>query len=375
MAYFTRKKFGAVTRVDLDVGVAQYPVFVGQNPTNMFTTYILSAAKPQKVVLIADETTAELFGLAIEASFVGKEVEAIPLTVPDGEACKTWEVAGQLLAEIAASKVGRDDLIVALGGGAVSDLAGFVAHTYMRGVKYAIVSTTLLSMVDACVGGKAAIDLAAGKNLVGAFQQPIAVMADIRALDKLPDIELKSGLAEAAKTAFLDGEEFTSWCLEHAQGLLERDHELLGELVLRCMEFKAIVVASDPHDHGARECLNYGHTLGHAIERLAGYGQIAHGIAIAEGIRFASRVSVQVSGASIETVRAQDGLLDALEIPRVDQRWSPLDTMEAMLSDKKVRNSKIRMVLMAAIGQWEVAQIDDAIVFEHLRAWEASGAQ
>jgi len=355
------------------VGVAEYPVFVGDNPISMFATYVVSVAKPKKVVVIADETTAELFGIRIETVFITKEVQVIPLTVPDGEACKTWEVAGELLEAIADAKVGRDDLIIALGGGAVSDLAGFVAHTYMRGVKYAIISTTLLSMVDACVGGKAAIDLAAGKNLAGAFHQPIAVMADMRALVGLPDCEFKSGLAEAAKTAFLDGDEFTAWCEVNAEKILARDCEVLTDLVLRCMEFKAIVVASDPEDHGARECLNYGHTLGHAIERLAGYGQIAHGIAVAEGIRFAARVSVQISGASIETVRRQDKLLDMFEIPVVAQRWSPLDTMEAMLSDKKVRNGKIRMVLMKALGAWEVAELDDSIVFEHLRLWEASG--
>ena len=372
MAYFTRKKFGEVTRMDLDIGVAQYPVFVGDNPIAMFLTYVLSAANPKKVALIADETTAELFGIPCETAFVSQGVEVVPLTVPAGEACKSWEVAGQLLEALAQAKLDRGDMVVALGGGAVSDLAGFVAHTYMRGVAFAIISTTLLSMVDACVGGKAAVDLPRGKNLAGAFHHPVAVMADIRALAQLPREEYASGLAEAAKTAFLDGEEFTAWCEDHAEALLKRDRSTLTDLVLRCMEFKAIVVASDPTDLGARECLNYGHTLGHAIERLAGYGAIAHGIAVAEGIRFASRVSVQVAGATPATVRRQDDLLDALGIQRVGERWTPLDTMDAMLGDKKVRAGKIRMVLMREIGAWEVAEIEDDIIFEHLRAWEAS---
>ena len=373
MAYFTRKKFGCVTRVDLDIGVAQYPVFVGENPTNMFATFVASSAKPRKIALIADETTAELFGIMYEAAFVAQGIEVVSLTVPAGEACKTWEVAGQLLEALAQAKLDRSDMVIALGGGAVSDLAGFVAHTYMRGVRFAIISTTLLSMVDACVGGKAAVDLAAGKNLAGAFQHPIAVMADTRCLKQLPDLEFQSGLAEAAKTAFLDGDEFTGWCEDNADAILARDGAFLTELVIRCMEFKAIVVASDPEDHGARECLNYGHTLGHAIERMAGYGVIPHGIAIAEGIRFASRVSVQVSGASIETVIRQDSLLDRFGIPIVTDRWAPLEMVEAMRADKKARGGTIRMVLMAAIGQWEVAQIEDTVICEHLRAWEASG--
>ena len=374
MAYFTRKKFGDVTRMDLDLGVAQYPVFVGDNPRSMFVTYVMASAKPKKVALIADETTASLFGLDYETAFVSQDVEVIPLTVPDGEACKTWTVAGQLLDALAQARLDRADLVVALGGGALSDLAGFVAHTYMRGVAFAIISTTLLSMVDACVGGKAAVDLPAGKNLAGAFHHPVAVMADIRALSQLPNSEFASGLAEAAKTAFLDGDEFTSWCEEHAEALVNRDKAVLTDLVLRCMEYKAIVVASDPTDLGARECLNYGHTLGHALERLAGYGAIAHGVAVAEGIRFASRVSVQVVGASPETVRRQDALLQALAIPAVTQRWAPLETMDALLGDKKVRGGKIRMVLMRQIGDWEVAEIADDIIFEHLRAWEASGS-
>jgi len=375
MNYFTRKKFGNVTRMDIDVGVAEYPVFVGDNPTSMFVKYILSADQPNKVVMIADENTAELFGLMYETAFVSQGVEVVALTVPDGEACKTWEVAGQVLEAIAAAKVDRNDMVIALGGGAVSDLAGFIAHTYMRGVRYAIIATTLLSMVDACVGGKAAVDLRAGKNLAGAFHQPIAVMADMRCLEHLPGKEFRSGLAEAAKTAFLDGDEFTSWCEQNATGLVERDKALCTDLVLRCIEFKAIVVASDPEDHGARECLNYGHTLGHAIERLAGYGVIPHGIAIAEGIRFASRVSVQVSGASFETVMRQDALLDTFGIEPIKERWSPLEVMEAMLADKKVRNNKIRMVLLQDVGHWEVAEISDDIIFEHLRGWEASGSQ
>ena len=374
MAHFTRKKFGEVTRMDLDIGVAGYPVFVGDNPVAMFITSVMATANPKKVALIADETTAELFGIAYETAFVSQGVEVIPLTVPEGEACKSWEVAGQLLEALAQARLDRTDMVVALGGGAVSDLAGFVAHTYMRGVAYAIISTTLLGMVDACVGGKAAVDLPSGKNLAGAFHHPVAVMADMRTLAHLPADEFASGLAEAAKTAFLDGEEFTAWCEEHATALVERDKAALTDLVLRCMEYKAIVVASDPTDLGARECLNYGHTLGHAIERLAGYGVIAHGIAVAEGIRFAARVAVQVAGASPETVRRQDALLDALGIARLTQRWSPLETMDAMLGDKKVRDGKIRMVLMRAIGAWEVAEIADEVIFEHLRAWEASGA-
>jgi len=372
MAYFTRKKFGHITRMDLDVGVTEYPAFVGNNPTSMFATYVMGATTPNKVVMIADETTAELFGIMYETAFVSAGAEVIALTVPAGEACKTWEIAGQLLEAMAAAKVDRDDIVIALGGGAVSDLAGFIAHTYMRGVRYAIISTTLLSMVDACVGGKAAVDLKAGKNLAGAFHQPVAVMADMRCLEQLPEIEFKSGLAEAAKTAFLDGEEFTSWCEENTAGLVARDKTLCTDLVLRCMEFKAIVVASDPEDHGARECLNYGHTLGHAIERVSGYGTIPHGIAIAEGIRFASRVSVQISHASIETVMRQDALLEAFGIEPIKERWSPLEMMEAMRADKKVRNNTIRMVLMQEIGHWEVAEIADETIYEHLRGWEAS---
>jgi 3-dehydroquinate synthase len=372
MAYFTRKKFGNITRMDLDVGIAEYPVFVGDNPTSMFASYVVSSAKPHTVVIVADENIAQDLGVRYETAFISQGVKVVALTVPAGEACKSWKVAGELIEALADARIARDDVVVALGGGAVSDLVGFVAHVYLRGIGFAVISTTLLSMVDACVGGKAAVDLQAGKNLAGALQQPIAVMADIGCLERLPDEEFQSGLAEVAKTAFLEGDEFTTWCEQHVDAINDRDKAVLTDLILACMEFKAIVVASDPYDQGARECLNYGHTLGHAIEHEAGYGTITHGRAIAEGIRFASRVSVQVSGAPVEAVLRQDRLLDAFNVSPITQRWAPVKLLEAMQSDKKIRGGKIRMVLMEDIGQWEVTELDNELVLEHLRAWEAS---
>jgi 3-dehydroquinate synthase len=338
----------------------------------MFASYVVSSAKPNRVVIIADENIADTFGVRYETAFISQGVMVTALTVPAGEACKSWKVAGELVEALAGAGISRDDVLVALGGGAVSDLVGFVAHIYQRGVGFAVISTTLLGMVDACVGGKVAVDLSAGKNLAGAFQQPIAVMADMRCLDSLADEEFQSGLAEVAKTAFLEGDEFTSWCERNVDAINSRDKAVLTDLVLACLEFKAIVVASDPYDHGARECLNYGHTLGHAIEHMAGYGEIPHGRAVAEGIRFAARVAVQVSSAPVEAVLRQDRLLDAFGIEPISQRWAPIKILEAMQSDKKVRGGKIRMVLMEDIGQWEVVELDDDLVLEHLRAWEAS---
>ncbi|MCL2024240.1 MAG: 3-dehydroquinate synthase [Coriobacteriia bacterium] len=384
MGYFPRKELDGITRMDIDVGEAAYPVFVGENPTAIFATYVLAATSARRIVLVADENTAELFGVMYETAFIAATAntttvpgsaataapEVIALTVPAGEACKTWDVVGQLCDAMAQAQVERDDLIVALGGGAVSDLVGFVAHIYKRGMAFALISTTLLSMVDAAIGGKTAIDLAGGKNLVGAFHHPLAVLADTRCLEHLSETEFSSGLAEVAKTAFIEGEELTAFCEEHAAALRARDAALCTELILRCMEFKAIVVASDPFDRGARECLNYGHTLAHAIEREAGYGAIAHGMAVAEGIRFAARVGVQMSGASMETVARQDALLTAFGIAPLAERWTPLQMMDALRADKKVRDGKVRMVLLADIGQWEVVSVDDEILIEHLRAWE-----
>jgi 3-dehydroquinate synthase len=224
-------------------------------------------------------------------------------------------------------------------------------------------------MVDSSVGGKTAVDLSAGKNLAGAFKQPLLVIADTAVLVSLPEGEWQSGLAEVAKSAVLDGEEFLSWMEAHAALASERDLDTVSEIVRRCVTFKAGVVSRDETEEGPRESLNYGHTFGHALEKTLGYGVVTHGAAVAEGMRFALRVSVEVAGADMALVKRQDDLLDRLGLGPLAVEASPSALLDAMHSDKKARSGSVRMVLIDAPGAWHCERVADLTLQEHLDQW------
>lgn len=270
--------------------------------------------------------------------------------------------------------LGRDCLVVALGGGVVGDLAGFVASAYMRGVPVVQVPTTLLAMVDSSVGGKTAVNLPEGKNLVGSFYQPSFVCADTDTLATLPEREWQCGCGEVAKSAVIDSDEFFFWLLGNAEAMVAREPAVVAEAIQRCVVFKAGVVARDKTESsGVRECLNYGHTLGHAIEACAGFGTFSHGACVAEGMRFAACVAAdgygEDGGFSAEFAEAQGEMLDALGLGRLDFDAAPGDLLAAMKRDKKVRGGELRFVLARDVAQWEIAGIPDARVLGCLTQW------
>jgi 3-dehydroquinate synthase len=240
-------------------------------------------------------------------------------------------------------------------------------------VAFAQVPTTLLAQVDSSVGGKTGVDLRAGKNLAGAFKQPLVVLADTAVLGSLPEPEWASGLAEVAKSAVIDSEEFLSWVERSEDGLRAREAAVVAEAVRRCVTFKARVVSADEREQGERECLNYGHTFGHALEAVAGYGTLAHGLAVAEGMRFAARLAVEVASAPMALVKRQDALLDALGLPFIAQRFEIQELLGAMRSDKKARNGSIRFVLPTAPGEWRCEAVAESTIVEHLAAWQSAG--
>ena len=373
MPVFTRTELDEATlRLDIDLGVASYPIFLGENAPSHFIKFVTENNDTRRVAIIADETTGGLFGLLYESMLITAGFEVVSLTVTAGEAVKNWHTAGQVLEALAQNRLERTDMVISLGGGVASDLSGFVAAVYQRGVKFAQISTTVLSMVDASVGGKTGVDLEGGKNLAGAFKQPEVILMDIDTLATLPGDEFKSGLAEVVKTALLSGEEFCGWLESSREAIMRREGKTLVEMIARCIEFKAGVVASDCTDLGARECLNFGHTLGHALEKLYGYGTVSHGAAVAEGMRFASRVSVQLAGGSMETVHRTDALLDMFGIAPLASPSRPLDIMEAMRSDKKVRSGEVRMVLLAKPGEWTCQAVPEDVLYDHLRAYDST---
>ncbi len=270
------------------------------------------------------------------------------VVVPAGEDSKSLAVAGEsLVGNGRRLGLTRDCAVVALGGGVVGDLAGFVASTYMRGIPFVQVPTSLLAMVDSSVGGKTGVNLPEGKNLVGTFKQPVYVCASTAVLATLDAREWACGCAEIAKASVIDSDEFFFWMMDHAAALDARDPVVVAEAIARSVVFKANVVAEDKTEsRGVRECLNYGHTLGHAVESLAGYGTFSHGAAVAEGMRFAARLGMDVVGTSAELVEAQDELLDALGLPAL--AWSAPADEDAGRHEARQEDPRRRGALRAA---------------------------
>ena len=321
--------------------------------------------------VIADQACSELF-LERMAEAVGEAGwQAVHLPIPDGERAKTLAVAEALYRQLAIREAQRDDLIVALGGGAAGDVAGFVAATYLRGMPVLQVPTTLLAMVDAAIGGKTAVNLPAGKNLVGAFHQPVGVLADVAALATLPEGEFRSGLGEVAKYALAFDRGLVG-LLERETGRLigpggPRERELLADIVRRCAEIKAGIVSADERDTAERLFLNYGHTLGHALERLDDFAGRSHGEAVSIGCMFAARLAERLGVASSGLVDRHIRLLEPLGLPTGGPLPEPGRVLDAMRMDKK-RRGGLRFVLLEDVGRPTVAEVPDEDVVETLEA-------
>lgn len=325
-------------------------------------------AKASDVFVITDANVAPLYLAPVKDSLVRAGFKVSDAVVAAGEDTKAVAVAAELWSAMAQLAFGRDCVVVALGGGVVGDLAGFVASTYMRGVAVVQVPTTLLAMVDSSVGGKTAVNLPEGKNLVGTFFQPAFVCADTDTLATLPSREWQCGCAEVAKCAAIDSDDFFFWLGDHSSQLAERDPAVTAEAIKRCVVFKADVVAQDKTESaGVRECLNFGHTLGHAIESVAGYGTFSHGAAVAEGMRFAMELAGE--GSAQGFAQALGELLDALELPALSWR-APADQMlAAMKRDKKTRGGDVRFVLADDVGRWRIQPLSDEVILAALEAW------
>ncbi|MDR1015557.1 MAG: 3-dehydroquinate synthase [Coriobacteriales bacterium] len=346
-----------------------YDIRVGEGLFDRLGAHLREVTEAKKAVIVTDSNVAPHYLGQVRSALAQEGFEPFDLTVAAGEASKGLAVAAELWDALALLGIGRDGLLVALGGGVIGDLAGFVASTYMRGIDFVQLPTSLLAMVDSSVGGKTALNLDGGKNLVGTFKQPAYVTADLKALGTLPAEEWGNGFAEIAKSAFVDGGEFLSWLDGHADALAAQDGGAVQQAVVRSLAFKARIVASDEKEKGVRECLNYGHTFGHALEAVSGY-RIPHGRAVAEGMRFAARLAVEAARAPAALADAQDALLDRLGLGPVTEPFAADDLYGLMLSDKKVRNGGLRFVLLASPGAWEAVAVDPDLVKIYLILWE-----
>lgn len=361
--------------VPVQIESAPYDVLIGEGLLGDLGGSLRAVCDADRVVIVTDDTVAELFGATVTASLEATAFDVSTIVVAPGEQSKSWEQAGSVLERMADTGLDRRDAVIALGGGVVGDLAGFCAGTYMRGIAFAQVPTTLLAQVDSSVGGKTAVDLTAGKNLAGAFVQPCLVVADTETLTSLSETEWTSGMAEVAKSAVLDSEESLKWIEGAAGSLSSRDAEAVIQAVRMSVAFKADVVSSDEREHGPRESLNLGHTFGHALEKVAGYGVVPHGHAVAEGMRFAAALADRTNHATAGMSHRQDALLDSLFIPRPSVVYDVEELRMAMSSDKKARGGRPRFVFATDAGEYVVTQVDEDVLLEELRVWVRSAEE
>jgi 3-dehydroquinate synthase len=341
----------AVREVAVELGARRYPIRIGARLLR--DTDWSDCVRGRDALLVTDANVAPLFLETVRARLHDRNVEAIVL--PPGEKEKNLVRFGEVIARLAQMRASRDATVIALGGGVVGDLAGFAAACWMRGVAFVQLPTTLLAMVDSSVGGKTAVDLPQGKNLVGAFHQPAAVIADTETLVTLPQRELRAGLAEVVKYGAIGDVDFFAWIEAHADALLRRDPEVLAEAVERSCRHKAAVVARDEHEQGERALLTFGHTFGHALETASNYGQLLHGEAVAIGMMLAARLSAALGRAPPEDAERLSHLLARLGLPLFDRTASdPEQLLELMRLDKKAVSGRLRLILWRGIGHAEV---------------------
>ena len=292
-----------------------------------------------------------------------REARVVEIVVPDGEQAKSWQTLERVFDALLEARCGRDTLLVALGGGVVGDLAGFAAAVYQRGMPFVQVPTTLLAQVDSAVGGKTAINHARGKNMIGAFHQPLAVVSDVTALDTLPERELRAGVAEVIKHGLALDAAFVQWLESNVERLLRRDREALAHAVRRSCELKARIVAEDERECGARALLNFGHTFGHAIEAATGYGTWLHGEAVAAGMVMAAELSALMGHLKKTDVSRVRELLGRARLPVAGPQLAAERLLEAMALDKKAAKGKTRFVVLESIGRAALrADVDERLV-------------
>jgi 3-dehydroquinate synthase len=307
----------------------------------------------QRCAVITDANVGKKFAAAALKSLSASGFQPILITVPAGEKSKCLTVVEKCLDQLAAHRLERKSFIVALGGGVVGDLAGFVAAIYLRGIPFVQVPTSLLAQVDSSVGGKTGVNLKAGKNLVGAFYQPRLVLCDLAALKTLPRREYLSGLAEVIKYGIIYDEILFAQLERNLPKLLVRDEKILAQTIARCCEIKAEVVGQDETESGLRAILNFGHTLGHALENSAGYGKFLHGEAIAIGQMAAAKLSQKILGLSAGEVARIEKLFLRVGLPVKIQlnAAAKKKLFAAMRLDKKASDGEVKFVLAEKIGR------------------------
>jgi 3-dehydroquinate synthase len=358
-----------MTVVRVNLGPRSYDIDVGSGLLDQGAGFIAARHPGRHAVLIADSNVRQLYAEPLAASLTSAGYRCSVLEVPAGEETKSVAQAERLWNEMLACRTDRKSIVVAIGGGVVGDLAGFVAATFGRGLAFFQVPTTLLAQVDSSVGGKVGINLPAAKNMVGCFWQPNGVIIDLAALRSLPEREYLSGLAEVVKYGVILDASFFDYLESAVDPLRVRETEALERIVSRSCELKALVVEQDEREEtGLRAVLNYGHTFCHAIETVSGYGHYLHGEAVAIGMIQASRLAERLGRIGPDVTQRQRTLLERLGLPVQAPGLDSQQLLAAMQHDKKVEHGKLRFVLPSRLGHVElVAGVSPEFVLEILQ--------
>ena len=336
-----------VDTINVELAIGTYPIVIDAGLLGRPEVFRHRLAA-QDVLILSNTTVAPLYLPTLAASLAGRRT--VEVILPDGEAHKTLANAARVLDVLIANRFGRDCALVALGGGVVGDLTGFAAACYQRGVAFVQVPTTLLAQVDSAVGGKTGVNHPGGKNLIGAFHQPVLVVSDIATLATLPARELRAGLAEVIKYGLICDAALFAWLEEHLDELLARDGAALAHVIRRSCEIKAAIVGRDEREQGERALLNLGHTFGHALESATDYKAWLHGEAVAAGLSMAAALSREcglLPGAEAARIVR---LLERAGLPTRAASVKPAAVLEHMRIDKKVLGGRLRLVLLRGIG-------------------------
>ena len=335
--------------ININLGKRSYPIYVGEGLLgnyDLFKNHIAS----KKLAIVTNEKIAPLYLKKITDT-LSKDKDIIPIILPDGESFKNYKTLNLIYDELLKNKANRQTTLIALGGGVIGDITGFASATFMRGVDFIQIPTTLLSQVDSSVGGKTGINHQLGKNMIGAFYQPKCVIADITLLNTLDDKQLSAGLAEVIKYGLIRDLDFFEWLENNIDGIVKRDPKLLIESVVRSCQNKAEIVEADEFESGLRAILNLGHTFGHAIETATGYGEWLHGEAIATGMVMAAHLSEQMGWLTKgESSRIKSLIINA-NLPINPPNISKQDFLDLMQLDKKTKGDQINLVLQQGIGK------------------------
>lgn len=345
-----------MAEVNVNLDAHSYTIHIAAGSVGQVGELLGKLALGHQVLIVTDDNVCPLYADTLSSGLVAAGFNPAVIALPPGESSKSLTAANSVFTEAITCGLDRKSAIIALGGGVVGDLAGFVAASYLRGVPFIQVPTTLLAQVDSSVGGKTAVNHELGKNLIGAFYQPGMVVIDPQTLNTLNDRELKAGLAEVVKYGVIADGDFFEYLQDNVSVLLARDPAVLTTVIGKCCQLKAAVVAKDERESSLRMILNFGHTIGHAIEAEGGFSEYNHGEGVAIGMHAAALISQCVGLCEQSHVAALKKLLNSLGLPLTAPGYQPERLLRYLVRDKKVINGKINWVLMSRIGHVEIAR-------------------